>query len=226
MSSITQKHKSAAAHVLTRALVTCALLTFWGCAGPGKGTAEKPEGSNQIEQLKEHNAQLQVRLEQEYGEKEQLKKQIALLQGLPAEKKTEAIYNLKEVKIGKYTNIYEKDDEPNTAGKEKLIVYLQPIDETGDSIKAAGEVSVQLWDLKKKESEALVGQWMVKPAGLKKMWLNSAFSSSYRLVFDVSTIVKKAGTTGKSRYEMTVRITFTDYLSGRTFTDQKAIKPL
>jgi hypothetical protein len=54
------------------------------------------------------------------------------------------------------------------------------------------------------------------------MWYNSLMSSKYRLSFDVSGIVKdyKAGTPG-----LTVKVNFIDYLSGRTFTEQKVIKP-
>jgi hypothetical protein len=206
------------------ALVACVLMAVSGCEGPGKN---KVDVLQQIEQLKGQNAQLQIRLEEAYNESKQLKKQIALLQGLPPERKTEAIYNLRAVKIGNYTNLYDEDangtsDSAKAAPdkKEKLIVYLEPIDETGDSIKAAGEADVQLWDLNKKGGDALLAQWKVKADELKKSWLHSFFSSSYRISFNVSTVIQKF------ENELTVRVTFTDYLSGRTFTDQKAIKPL
>jgi hypothetical protein len=78
---------------------------------------------------------------------------------------------------------------------------------------------VQLWDLNKKESESMLGQWQIEPNELKKLWLNSILGGSFRLVFDVSQTVKKFDR------PLTVKINFTDYLSGRTFIEQKAIKP-
>jgi hypothetical protein len=98
-------------------------------------------------------------------------------------------------------------------------VYVVPVDETGDDIKAAGAADVQLWDLNKKESEALLGQWQIEPNELKKLWLDSFLGGSYRLVFDVSQIVTKV------EKPLTVKVNFTDYLSGKTFTEEFVIKP-
>jgi hypothetical protein len=126
---------------------------------------------------------------------------------------------LQALKIGRYTNIYEEDGNSGTPGNKKLIVYVVPVDETGDDIKAAGAADVQLWDLNKKESEALLGQWQIEPNELKKLWLDSFLGGSYRLVFDVSQIVTKV------EKPLTVKVNFTDYLSGKTFTEEFVIKP-
>ena len=73
----------------------------------------------------------------------------------------------KSVKIGRYTNFYDEDKTPGATGKKNLVVYVEPIDETGDAIKAAGAIDVQLWDLNKKENEARLAQWQVEPNEIK-----------------------------------------------------------
>jgi hypothetical protein len=157
-------------------------------------------------------------LEQAQKENQQLKQQVETLTRQPGDKKAEAIYQVQSVRIGNYTNIYDEDKDGN---KEKLVVYVSPIDETGDAIKAAGEVNVQLWNLSKASANALLAEWTMGANELKKTWLNSIFSSGYRMSFDVTEATKDltAGKTG-----LTVKVTFMDYLSGKTFTEQKAIK--
>jgi hypothetical protein len=92
------------------------------------------------------------------------------------------------------------------------------MDDTGDPIKAAGAMEVQLWDLNKPSGDALLGKWSVEPSELKKLWFDSIGLTGYRFKYNVGTMVGKAGT------ELTVKVSFTDYLSGRVFTEQKAIK--
>jgi hypothetical protein len=188
-----------------------------GCQNPG--TAEKPSPSLQVERLAEQKVVLQSKLEQTEAENERLKKQVDTLANLPSDKKAESLYRLQEIKIGRYTNLYDEDKNPGAPGKKKLIVYVGPVDETGDVIKAAGAVDVQLWDLNKKENESLLAQWRVEPNELKRMWLNSLLAGNYRLKFDV------AGVVAKFDKPLTVKVSFTDYLSGRTFTDQFILRP-
>ncbi|MGA2171410.1 MAG: hypothetical protein ABSG82_00145 [Sedimentisphaerales bacterium] len=190
------------------------LVFAFGCQS--HGTAEKPSPLQQVEQFSAQKAELQNNLEKSQIENGRLKKQIDTLSNLPGDKKAESLYQLQAVKIGRYTNLY---DEDKNGRKETLIVYVQPVDETGDVIKAAGAVDVQLWDLNKKESESLLAQWRIEPNELKKMWLNSMFSGNYRLAFDFPALAEK------SNRALTIKVTFTDYLSGQTFTEQKAIKP-
>jgi hypothetical protein len=190
-----------------------ALVFAGGCENTGaKG---KSALSQEVEQLSSQNAGLQNRLTQTQAENEVLKKQISSLVKLPGDKKAESIYNLKEVRIGRYTNLF---DEDRNGTKETLIVYVQPIDDTGDVIKAAGAVDVQLWDLNKTSEEAMLGKWSVEPNELKEKWFDSIALTGYRLKYDVGALI------GKADGELTVKIAFTDYLSGRVFTEQKGIK--
>ena len=192
------------------------LVFAFGC---DSGKAGKPTPSQQIQQLTEQNTELQNQLEQAHAENAQLLKQADSLAKLPGDKRADAVYHIKAVKIGRFTNFYDDDKTPDTTGKKKLVVYVEPIDETGDAVKAGGAIEVQLWDLNKKENEARLAQWQVEPNELKTFWLGGMLSSSYRLSFDAAGIVDKFDK------PLTVKVNFTDYLSGMTFTEQFIIRP-
>jgi hypothetical protein len=159
---------------------------------------------------------LQKQIQSLTEEKEQLRDQVKTLSGLTSEIRLENLYDLQQVKIGKYTNLFDKDEDGK---KEKLIVYLEPIDEDGDIIKAAGIVDVQLWDLNRKEEDALLGQWQVGPKELKELWFVVILSINYRLTFDVADLIDTF------KEPLTVKVTFTDYVTGKVFKEQKVIKP-
>lgn len=198
-------------------VVTLISLVFaFGCDSQ---TAKKPTTEQQLQQLTSQKTDLQNQLEQTKTENDRLKKQAESLSNLPGDKRADAIYHLKSIKIGRYTNFYDKDKTPGATGKKNLVVYVEPIDETGDFIKAAGTIDVQLWDLNKKENEARLAQWQIEPNELKMLWLSGMFSSSYRLSFDAAEIIDNFDK------PLTVKVNFTDYLSGATFTEQFIIRP-
>jgi hypothetical protein len=170
----------------------------------------------QIEQLTQEKAQLQEQVDQSESENEKLKEQVQVLSGLPEDVKLENLYSLQKIKIGRYTGFFDKDKDGT---REKLIVYVQPVDEDGDAIKATGAVNVQLWDLDRADGEALLGKWDVEPGELKEMWFKTLLTVNYRLMFGAPETVESLDE------QLTVKVTFTDYLSGKIFKEQKIIKP-
>jgi hypothetical protein len=200
--------------VMSYALMTCVLMAGFGCESPSP--AGKPTVYEQVQQLRGQKAELESQLEKTQTENERLRKQLDALSNLPGDKRAELIYRVQAVKIGRYTNLYDKD---KNGTKEELIVYVQPIDETGDAIKAAGKIEAQLWDLGKESDKALIGQWSFEADELKRHWFDSIAMTGYRLMFDVS------GKLERFDRPLTIKVTFTDYLSGGTFTEQKVIKP-
>jgi len=171
---------------------------------------------DKIKILTQEKAQLQQQLEQTQAQTEQLKKQVKTLSGLTPELRLENLYDLQNIKVGRYTDLYDKDKDGK---KETLIVYLQPIDENGDVVKAAGSVDVQLWDLSRKADDTLLAQWQVGPEELRKLWFATIVTINYRLTFNVADKVSSFDN------PLTVKVTFTDYLTGKVFSKQKVIKP-
>jgi len=168
-----------------------------------------------INNLNAEKTEFAKQIEQAEAENEQLQSQIATLQNLPENAKGENLYKLDNVKIHNYSTLYDenKDDKIDT-----LIVRIQPIDNFGDIIKASGSVEAQLWNLNKPEGQAQIGTWKVNSEELKKTW-NNTLVSNYRLSFDVS------GSIEKFEEPLTLKVTFTDHLTGKVFKEQKVLKP-
>jgi hypothetical protein len=185
-----------------------------GCENAGPST---PGLSSQIERLSREKTRLQSQLEQSKAENERLKKQIETLTALPKDQLE--LWSVQRIEIGRLSGLH---DENKDGKKEKLIVYVQPIDQDGDTVKSPGEVEVQLWDLNKKGGQALVAEWHTGPDQLKKLWLTALLAGNYKLTFDVADKVElfKSASGG-----LTVKVAFTDYLTGKTFQEQKVVKP-
>ena len=200
-----------------RLSVFCLLFSVFcfaaGCENAGSKTSLLKK---EINTLKWEKKELTRQIQQSEEKSKQLEKQIQVLSDLPDEVKLENLYDLQRIKITRYTNLYDKDKDGTN---ETLIVYIQPIDEEGDVVKATGAVDVQLWDLNKEEGEALLGQWNVKPNELKKLWFATIITINYRLTFDIADKIDEF------EEPLTVKVTFTDYLAGKVFTEQKVIKP-
>jgi cell division protein FtsB len=199
--------------IVTIILTVCLLALAAGCEN---ADSKKPSLADQIEKLKQDKTQLQNQIEQSGAENEQLNQRIQVLSSLPEGVKPENIYSVHEIKITRYTNLYDKDKDGR---KETLIVYIQPVDQDGDVIKAAGTVDVELWDLNKEDGHAQLGKWHITANELRKLWFKTLLAVNYRLTLDVG------GKVENFKDPLTVEVTFTDQLSGRVFKEQKVIKP-
>ena len=193
-------------------LLMCGLFLFSGCLEDNFYKKLEEEKF----QLEKDNRQLEKQLKQTQAQNQQLSKQVETLSELGQEKRIDALYELESVQITKYTNFYDKDKDGT---REKLIVYIQPIDSEGDIIKAAGAVEVELWDLEKSSDGAKLSEWKIEPQQLKEMWYGSIITANYRLLFDIADIVQSFDK------PLTVKVVFTDYVSGKVFTEHYTIKP-
>ena len=191
--------------------VALCILSVAGCSNP----KVKESPTIKIEQLTQENTKLTDQVEKLTSQNKDLKNQIKTLSGLPENIRFESIDRLGSIKIGRYTGFFDKN---NDGKKETLIVYIQPIDKQGDIIKEFGSVEVQLWDLNKPENKALLDQWKIGLDELKKLWFATVVSSSFRLTFNVADIIENL------QGPLTVKVTFTDYLTGKVFTKQKVIE--
>jgi len=194
-------------------LVVWVVVIITGC----ENSKSKSPLIEEINALKQEKTQLREQIEESEKEVEQLQEQVQVLSGLPGEKKAENLYNVQKIKVTRYTNLYDKDDDGRY---EKLIVYLQPIDEEGDVVKATGSVDVQLWDLNKEADKSLLGEWHVGAGELKKLWFATIITINYRMTYDVGEIISEY------KEALTVKVTFTDYVTGKVFKEQREIRPL
>jgi cell division protein FtsB len=168
--------------------------------------------------LKRENAELKA-------ENEQLKKQLETLMGIDKPARIEAVSAVSSIELTNRCGIYGKNSDGK---KERLVVYLRPIDDMGDVLKAAGAVKIELWNLNAKPNEALLKSWEIEPKDLRRKWSGSLLTSYYKLQFDVNSIL-----TGKEKSqtlhsfsggaELTLRVEFTDYLTGKILKAQRVV---
>ncbi len=168
--------------------------------GCGIGSERKAPAEIKVQQIAREKTELMRDLQQAKAENQQLAEQIKALSVFPEDKPLNP-YRLQRVKITRYSNFYDKD---NDGKREKLIVYVEPVDLDGDAVKAAGTVDVQLWNLNNLNGQAMLGQWQVDPNDLRKLWYDTLVSANYRLTFDAPPELDVLAE------PLTVKVTFTD----------------
>jgi hypothetical protein len=187
----------------------CLVFGLLGCGNDSSNSLWE-----QIKLLGQEKTDLKLHVEKLESENEDLSRQVEKLSALGAEKRVDVLSKTARIKIGRRSGLFDRD---NDGKKEKLIVYVKTIDEADDAVKAAGEVAVQLWDLNAEQGEALLGKWEIGPAELKQMWAGTVMTNYYRLEFDVSELVTA------EQQELTVKVRFTDYVTGKVFREQRVI---
>ncbi len=200
--------RAAAGRSLAGAIVVLAL----ACAGCRNG---QPQW-DQVSRLQAERTELKLKVEQLQAENEQLARQVEALASLERDVRLDALDTIASIEISRRSGFFDKDRDGT---KETLAVYLRVIDEAGDAVKLTGAVEVQLWDLNAPEDQALLAKWNVPPDELTRLWASTIMTSYYRLTFDAADIDLS------DRDELTVRATFTDYLTGKVLREQIVLKP-
>jgi len=135
------------------------------------------------------------------------------IQGL----RVEAIPRVASVELGKWTGGYTlrrgeaKDGEGVRRGHDAVKVYLIPRDAAGSVIKAPGSVTIRLFDLAAAEGAEWLGQCEVSPKELESLWFTGLFMPDH---YSIVCPFEKP----PEHPDVTVRAEFTDYVTGKTFT--------
>jgi len=138
-----------------------------------------------------------------------LNKQLASARGLTDED-LKHIYFPEQIVIGKLSGGEDYDGEP---GDDGVTVYIQPTDRTGDVLKVVGAIRVELFDLQAAEGAKLVGECIVPAEKASEHWHGQLMTYHYS--------IRCAWKNGPPKHdEITIRVTFVDYLSERVITAQ------
>jgi len=191
--------------------IVALLSLMWGCDNGGR-----PSSRDELETLSRESSELKRRVEQLQSENKELTGRIEELASLTPEVKLKALPELERIELGRRTGLYDKDSDGR---KDKLVVYISPYDTTADTIKAPGSVKVSLWDLNAGSEGAQLGEWQIAGAKLKGAWAGTFLTNYYRLTLDAGQYL--TGDEG----ELTLNVTFTDYIGGKVLTAQKVLKP-
>ncbi len=193
----------------------CIGISLLATALIGCGGGQSPQW-DQIKQLEQEKTTQAMRADALQKENETLRQQVATLSGLDKKSRLSQLATLTKIALGKRTGLYDKN---NDRVKDSLLVYLEPTDTQQDYIKAIGTVEVELWNLANPAAQAKLAEWVLKPAELQKHWGGNVMAAYYRLPLNLHDNL-----TGKEK-ELTVKVTFTDLLSGKVLTAQKTIQP-
>jgi hypothetical protein len=140
------------------------------------------------------------------------KLQIERLQRLGV-RRLELLNRPARIEIADLTGGYDDDGDP---GDDGVVVYLRPIDEYGDVVKATGEIEIQLWDLEGRADQLLLGQYMFEPGHALDNWYGRFMTNHYSL--------KCPWREGAPPHpEVTVKVRFIDYVTGEVLTAQSVV---
>ncbi len=163
------------------------------------------EAEGRIEKLKEENNALQATIDQQ----EELILQLRDL----GDKRLENLFTVEKIELGRFTGPANLDDEP---GQDGVRVRFTPIDRVGTPIKRAGTVEIRLFDLADQEAPLRIGGCTVDVEKIGEYWSGhfGTFHFSIPCRWDRPP----------SEKDMTIRVAFTEYLTGRVFTAQTNVQ--
>lgn len=182
----------------------------------GCGGGREPFLWNDMDRLKAENRELAMQVEQLKAQTDQLRAQVETLSGLDGDARLQELDTLVTIRLGKRTGLYDLDMDGTN---ETLTVYVEPLDRSQDYVKAVGRVEIELWNLDAPPAEARLADWTLAPDEIQKHWGSTFFANYYRLTFPVAEILS-----GQEK-KLTVKVTFTDFLSGKVLRDQTTITP-
>jgi hypothetical protein len=191
-------------------LMVCLLFLAPGCGGPDplpQVLRERDEARDQLRKSRE----------QEQAARDQLRQrdeQVATLQALGDGNRLEKLFTVQRVQIGGNSCGLGEANDPWDKGVK---VYVEPLDRDGTSIKAAGDVTIEIFDLAAPQGHNLVHtcRFGVQESGGK--WTLGFMSQFY--LFECEW-----GRSVPAHRQVTIRVVFVDYLTGRTFSDQKLVE--
>ena len=180
-----------------------------GCAEWNQQARLRAELETSRQEIKKLTAQRDQLQQQLTGKDEQIANLLAL-----GERRLENLFYVERIKLGRYTGGVDLDSK---GGDDAVKVYLKPIDQYGNVIKAAGEVKIQLYDLAAEPNENLIGQYVWPANKISQQWSGGFVAYHYAFVCPWKLGAPK-------HEEITVRVEFTDYLTGRQFSEQTLCK--
>ena len=184
--------------------ITLAALLVGGCYTSGQTDLQR-----QIARLEETVKHRDSQLVAQKATIDELNQQLAVARSISEDDLKRVFYPEKLV-IDKLSGGADYDGQP---GDDGVTVYVKPVDRDGDVIKVAGDVTIQLYDLAAGPDEHLVGQYTIPVDKIGKLWHGRLLTGHYT--------IKCPWPKQPPRHpEVTIRVTFVDYLTKRVVSAQ------
>ena len=126
----------------------------------------------------------------------------------------EKLFTVHGIQFGRLTG--PADWDANSPGDDGLKLYVTPTDNAGQPLKAAGSFVVEAFDLAAGDGKTRVGRWEFPLDDAAKNWVGQATLYTY--------VLQAPWQSRPEHPDLTLKVTFTDALTGRSFTEQKVVK--
>lgn len=195
--------------LLAGALAAAALCPLAGCDATDRGAVAAMQ--KRMAALEDEATQLRQRVANQQETIEAQQRQIAKLQDLGPQRPGRLV-PIQKLAFARMSGTYDSDNDGVPDG---IVLYVQPTDAQGDVVKAAGELRVRLFDLAAPEGPRLIAEYQFGPEELKEIWYGRLWTEHFTARLPWPEGYRPAGR------DVTARAEFTDYLTGRTFTEQQ-----
>lgn len=196
-------------------LITLAIVSALA-AGCDTNYRRVSELQQQLNETQQENQRLRDELAEQERRVEDARQRADRLAELGGEQRVERLPRVARIRLGRYTGGYDADrDRP---GHEAVRVYLEPIDTQGSAIKAAGEVTIRVLDLAEPQGQQEIAVCRYGVEEVAQHWVSGFINAHY--VFECPWTEGRV----PAHEQLTVRVTFLDYLTGQQFTEQKAFE--
>lgn len=164
-------------------------------------------------ELERKNALQADEIQKLQANEKELQTQVDTLKKI-GDKRPDEFVKITRMRISSYTGGVDRDGKP---GHDAVKVMFTPEDSAGDPVKTAGTVKIELFNLAAaKPADKLLGTFNYTPGEAVKSWAGGMFTNHYSFILPLPKTFKGG--------ELTVRVEFTDYFSGKTFSGQKVCK--
>jgi len=118
-----------------------------------------------------------------------------------------------QIELDRLTGGYDEDGLP---GDDGVVAYVKPIDADGDVIKAAGSLVMEVFDLANPPAQSLVAHAELDLDNTRKAWHGWLWTNHFTIKCPWPPPARKP----PAHRDLTVRVQFTGYVTGKTFTAQ------
>ena len=192
-------------------LILCAMLVVL-VAGCGKPSAANIHLRTQNQKLQSQLDDLQRRLYGAQAQIQALESRATTVPVLPAAQ-LDKLFTTHGLSLGRLTG--ENDLDLAHPGNEGLKIYVVPIDQHNQPIKAAGTFTVDAFDLANPDHPR-IGHWTFPADKAQDNFYSMLTLYTYALPAPWQQLPRHS--------PITVRVRFDDALTGRTFTAEKPVK--
>jgi len=201
-----ERHRLFSILHLPSSILVLFLLT--GCAGPSKANIELRK---QIQTLQSQIDQLNRQHAADAATIQSLQSRQGTSPTLP-EPRLNQLFTVHGLELDRLTG--GDDWDPSKPGDDGLKIYAIPTDDDGQKFKAAGSFVVEAFDLNLPKDQR-IGRWTFDPTEARKDWVGHFMLYEYVLTCPWQTV--------PAHPDLTIKVSFTDLLTGRTFTAQKQV---